>query len=638
MDGFTNERNRIKMSKSKEESINIINKEFDDSNNKKEAKSLFLALEKSIKDISNSEFSLVWLIDYEKKKIKTLHKNRDLSLDLEASILESVFLSKKAFFDNYVVSHQKYNQKIDNILNVKIKSILVVPVLDKRTGEVVACSVAFNSVHHKGEFKRYDARSLGLLEQHIFDLIKMSNDEPIVTVEREVAPVLKEKKEPSLTIENTTPRVLRKTKVELEAELKIEQEKVRALENELLLKTQALKMKEQEIQEYIPTVVEDEDGVLTSDVYTVLDFLTNEVRYLANEEHKIHLFLEIIKNSLHNKEQLHFLNSELEKTQLIEQLATKLYTREKMPVVLEQFNIYQLINDITLLYGQTLADKNITLNVFLNPTTPNFLHSDRYKIKSLIVHLMNNVFNFTNEGGAIEISIAFSDTTELLSIEIKGIKQHQSKETKRFFKNQQTSHSLTSSDRGLGLSVSSNLINILSGKLKLSTLGENEHLFTVLLPMKKGKEERRAEFLHPKVMKVAILMNEENRYALDNLVRYLIAMGVDEKFIVSFQSSKKMSKIKFSHLFCFENMFSSELQFKNFSSVVILKYSQKPLTLGKNQKSKVDELSINSYYGSKLQNILFPNMQKVELIKNTLLVEDSFLNKFSNVLKRLKFS
>jgi len=627
-----------KMSKSKEECINIINKEFNSFNNKQTSKTLFLALEKSIKVIANSEFSLVWLIDDAENKISTIHNNKRLTLMLEACILNEVFVSKKAFFDNYVVSHQKYNQKIDNILNIKIKSILVIPILDKIEGKVVACLSAFNSVKHKGEFKRYDIRSLGLLERYVFDLIKSLNDDKIT--KPKVSLASKKREEVSVETENRISRGIRKTKIELEAELKIQKERIRVLENEIRLKEEIIKSKDKEAKEYPVVALEDETKIIEkSEIFIILDFLTNEVQYLANEEHKIYLFLEIIKNSLHNKEQLSFLNAELEKRQLIEHLANKLYTREKMPVVLEQFNIYQLIHNTTILYSRMLADKNITLNVFLNPNTPNFLYSDRYKIKSLLVHLINNIFNFTNEGGAVEVNINLLETTDLLSIEIKGIKNNQSKKMKSFFKDEElTSHSLLSSDKGLGLSVSSNLINILGGKLKLSTVGENEHVSTVLLPIKKSKEEKNIEFLHPKIMKIAILMSEDNRYALQNLVRYLNSMGIEEKFILSFQSPKKMSNIKFSHLFCFENMFSSELKFNNFSSVIVLKYSEKPLNLGTNQKNRVHSLYINSYYGLELQKILFPNMKRVELLENTLLAEDSFLNKFSNVLKRLKFS
>ena len=580
------------------------------------------------------------MLDDTTNTLSTRYRNRNLTLGLEASILESVFLSKKAFFDNYVVSHQKYNKKVDNILNIDIKSIIAVPILDKIEGNVVACILAFNSVHHKGEFKRYDIRSLGLLERYVFDLIRTLNSEQHkVVVEHKVALSSTEKKESLIKIERSTPKVIRKTKLELEAELKSQKEKIKALEKELLLKTEALENREKKIYEYEITVVEDEaEVVVKSDIYIILDFLTNEVQYLSTEEHKIYLFLEIIKNSLHNKEQLVFLNSELEKIGLIEQLATKLYTREKMPVVLEEFNIYQLVNDVTMLYSRTLTDKHITLNVFLNPTIPNFLYSDSYKIKSLMVHLINNIFNFTNEGGAIEVNVNFLNTTELLSIEIKGIQYYESKEMRKKSKHQELNHSLTSSDKGLGLSVSSNLINILSGKLKLSTVGEDEHLFTVFLPVKKSKEEKNVTFSHPKVMKIAVLMSEENGYALKNLVRYLVAMGIDEKFILSFKNPKKMNNIKFTHLFCFENMFSSELQFEKFSSVIVLKHSQKPLNLRENQKNRVHSLYVNSYYGLKLQEILFPTMQRAELKENTLLGEDSFLSKFSNVLKRLKFS
>jgi len=627
------------MSKSKEECINIINKEFNNFNNKHTSKSLFLALEKSIKLIANSEFSLVWLIDDVENTISTIHNNKRLTFILDACILNEVFISKKAFFDNYVVSHQKYNQKIDNILNIKIKSIMVVPVLDKIEGKVVACLSAFNSVKHKGAFRRYDIRSLGLLERYVFDLIKSWNND------EEESFLAKDNERVKLKVSLNSKREevsrgIRKTKTELEAELKIQKERILALENELRLKEEIIKSKDKEAKEYPIVALEEEKKIIEkSEIFIILDFLTNEVQYLANEEHKIYLFLEIIKNSLHNKEQLSFLNSELEKRQLIEHLATKLYTREKMPVVLEHFNIYQLINDVSILYSRMLADKNITLNVFLNPTTPNFLYSDRYKIKSLIVHLMNNIFNFTNEGGAVEINIEFLKITKLLSIEIKGIKNNQLKKMKSFFKDEKlSSYSLLSSDKGLGLSVSSNLINILGGKLKLSTIGENEHVSTVLLPMQKSEEEEEVELFNTKVMKIAILMSENNRYALQNLIRYLHSMGIDEKLILSFSTPKKMSNMKFSYLFCFENMFSSEIKFNNFSSVIFLKYSENPLNLGKNQKNRVHSLYINSYYGLELQKILFPNMKRAELVENTLLAEDSFLNKFSNVLKRLKFS
>ena len=648
------------MSKSKEQCINIINQKFRNFKNEKDLNSRLLALEETIINISDSEYASIWLFDSSTNKIKNFSKNETINLSSEDSILQTVLLSKRGFFDNYIVSHKKYNQKVDNPLNIKIKSMIIVPILDKSKGTVVAFISAFNSVHHTEELKRYDIRSLKLLENYIFDVVKLIGNEKTLLIKSSledklkilkksvpkketVIKKIKKKEEVSVTKKNViikpSKQVKRKTKIELEEEIRLQKEKIIELENQLELNAKALEKREKEkkkseltlfnpmLEEYVPERTE---------LDSILDFLTNEVTYLADEDHKIYLFLEIIKNSLHNKDQLHFLNHELEKSQFIEKLANDLYVREKMPIVLTEFNIYQLINDISNLYSKTLTAKNMTLNIFINPQVPSSLISDSPKIKSLIIHLMNNVFNFSNEGGAIELDIEYSGVTKLLTFEIKGLRHNEAKKIKNFFNYQEISHSLTSSDNGLGLSVSSNLINIMGGKLKLTTIGKNEHSFTALIPVAQKVEEEAKKFFHKKVIKVAILMDEENSHAVQNLVKQLLSIGIDEKFILSFQSSRKMNNIKFSHLFCFENMFTSELHLKNFPSISILKYSQKELNIP-SKDIKVNILHVNSYYGIEIQKIFFPNMPTVEIETNTLLVEDSFLSKFNNVVKRLKF-
>jgi len=658
---------KFQMSKSKKQCINIINKRNDNLKNEKDTKALFIVLEETIKDISSSEFGLLWLFDEDKNRLKTFIKNREIELILETSILKSVSVSKRGFFDNYVVSHQKYNQKVDNPLNIKIKSMIIVPILDKRKEKVFGFISAYNSVKHTEELKRYDLRSLGLLESCAFDAIQILNDDTFLTplptkdIKETLPPkkieIVKKitttrrtsgkiKKKP-IKIEKKETTSSGKSKLDLERELKVQKEKIRALENELLLKTESIKNKEAEIEKYSLTVLdtEVEEDILPvhSELNTVLAFLTNEVTYLSNEDHKVYLFLEIIKNSLHNKEQLHFLNYTLDNSGLIEKLANDLYIREKMPLLFEEFNVYQLINDIGHLYGKTLADKNITFNIFINPYTPHLLVSDKDKIKSLIIHLMNNIFNFTNESGAIELNVKFLEESSELNIEIKGLKHYEIKKMKSFFAQKEVSHSLTSSDSGLGLSVSSNLINILGGKLKLFTSKNNEHSFMALIPiqiMEKSDEHEKKIFLFNKILKVAILMGEENLYASQSLVRQLQALGIKEKSILTFRNSKKMNNTKFSHVFCFENMLFSDFKFKNVSSLTILKHSNMSLNLKKIESKHcvVNELYVNNYYGLELQKILFPDMDVIEMKENTLVVEDSFLSKFNNVVKKLKFS
>ena len=616
------------MSKSKEECLNIINQQFTNLENKKDENSLFIALEQVIIEISSSEFSLVWVLNNKRDKIETYYKNKRLEVDLEESILKSVLLSKKGFFDNFVVNHPQYNFRVDNILNINIKSIIVVPILDKATNEVVAFVVAFNSINHKEEFRRYDIRSLGLLSPSVFNLLKISKANGIVG------------RGNSLVKKKDLNRA--KTKIELERELNLYKIKLQSLEKELLLKTEALADKEAEMKASVSalTVVqseEDNNNPLNhnDDIYTILNFLNDEVHYLANEEHTLYLFLEIVKNSLHNKDQLKFLNRELEKLGFIEKVANALYIREKMPILIEPFNLYQLVNDISTLYSKTFSDKNITFNIFLNPNSPNIIVADKDKIKSLIVHLMNNIFNFITNSGAIDLSINFSNREELLTLEVISVNGHQTEKIKNFFAHKEMNQTLKYSESGLGLSVGSNLVKILNGKLKLSARGEDKHLFTVSLPVKKSRESKVLEYPVDNSLKVAILMSRENHLAVKNLIDYLHSMGVDEKFIFTFESARKIKDLKISHLFCFENIYSSELDLNGFPSITLLKYSQKKLNI---QRNGINTLYVNSYYGLELQKILFPNIVGIEVREKTLLIEDSFLAKFSNVVKKLKLS
>ena len=618
------------MSKSKKESIQIINKEFKGLINNTDIDSLFLALDRAIKAISGSEFSLILSIDNDNREIKTYINQKYISIKLEKSIVEKVAKSKRAFFDNYLVSNKNYNPKIDNILKIDIKSMIVVPIIDKIKGEVVAFILAFNSVDYKGEFKRYDTRSLGLLKNHVLKLVKKL-DTSIVKI------ALEDKIETTSLIDRNlidTKASIQNINEELEAKLKSQQARIEELENELLLKDKLLESNVSPKEEYLVTVVEDEENVVDSDIHTILDFLTNEVVYLSNEEHQLYLFLEIIKNSLHNKEQLDFINSKLDKNSMVEELATQLYTREKMPIIFDEFNIHQLVNHISLLYANTFFDKNITFNIFVEPSIPTLFYSDKRKIQSLIIHLINNALGFTNEGGAIELDLSFLESEEIIKIVVKGIKHFNKQDSKHFFKKSKITSTVTSPHKGIGLSVSSNLIKLLDGKLKLSRVGENIHLFTSFLPIRKIETEEIVNFLYKNNIKVAILSADDDIYVLENLVKYLKYMEINKESIYFFKSIKSMGNSKFSHLFCFEDMLSSDIKFKNFSSVTVFRNSQKPLTFGVD--NLIHEIDINSYYGLQLKRILFPNVDILELEENTLFIKDSFLSKFSNVIKKLK--
>ncbi len=622
------------MSKTKEQCLSIIEEKF--LNLETDLSSKLLIVEKTIKEISGAEYGFIYLYNEENNQLKFLIEGKELDIPIASSIAEEVLLTKKGFFDNYTVSHKRYNQKVDNPLNIKIKSLLLVPIFDKEKERVIGLISAMNSVNHIQNFKRYDIRCLGFLNSKIREIIKLFQKGNSI-YENKQTPLKESKK--SLPPETKNPETKKtenkKTEVEkLLLKLSAQEEKIKELEQQLLLKKENVSDDVLVIDEALY-----QETNKSTKLKDILEFLTNEVTYLAHEEHKIYLFLEIIKNSLHNKEQLNFINHMLDKSKLVHKLANDLYNREKMPMLYEEFDIYQLISSITNLFASPYKEENITFNVFINPHIPRLLYSDMMKLKSLITHLLNNVYGLVNSGGVIELSIDYIQEKEFLNIEVKAIRYTSGKDIKKLFQsNPISSYSLTSADSGLGLSVSSNLINILNGKLKLSTFGDDEHSFCVTVPVKMVKEVNKKDFSSKKKIKIAILMDKENKHAAQNLIRYCQSMGIKERDIIVFSDYKKMSNMKFSHLFCFENMLSKVMNSSNCSCLIILKYTTSKIQKDSFDNKKIYDFYINSYYGQELQELFFPDTISEKVLGKTLLIEDSFLKKFNKIVNKLKLS
>lgn len=641
------------MSKNKEQSIKIISKKLNNIDSTSNFIELLEVVEEVIKEISGSEYGLVSIFDEDEKKLNIINRNLAFKLGTSQSITLETILSKQSLFENYVTSHKKYNQKIDNPLNIQIKSILIIPILDYDKKLVIGTIQAINSIENPIEFGRYDIRILTLLNNSIYKIfkyLKEQNNQQRNKEEIDNKNIVKSQKEIQFFIEKRGEKRIenrvkkRKTKLELERELKQYENEVQELKNQLNQKNKTIEeLKEslhhtqKEIVTYknisITNKLEQEESKIRDEIKIILNFLINEINYFENDKHKIYLFLEIIKNSLHNKEQLTVIDKMLEESLFANNLVQELYVQQKMPIEYQSFNIFQAISEITSLYGHTLSNRDITFNIFIEPKTPSWMEGDINKIKSLMLHLLNNIYGLVDNGGAIEVLVSFSHLNNTLNLELKGLLPSNMKEIKKFFNNKIISHPLTTSDNGLGLSICTNLINILNANLKLTTIGREESSFKITIPIHLSSKNIEKNYFHKSYLKVGILMNESNLYSYRNIERYLINFGIDKKNIFLFNHHKQMNNQTFFHLICFENMLSKKFDMSRFNSVSILKDSIEEANNSYEKGIEVHELYINGYYGLTLQKILFPDIPTDEIIPKTLLMKDSFFNKIINKLK-----
>lgn len=640
------------MSKNKEQSLNIITQKFGNIEEKNRFKGLSLALEESIKEISSAEYGLVLMFDSLSKQIEILNKNITFNLINTKSILQTVLFSKKPIFENFVVSHKKYNQKIDNPLNIDIKSTITIPILNIEKTEVIGFIQAINSVNSSVKFGRYDLRILNLLDSYARKTFEQSSyrsvensslstphiSKPTPQKERVLKPIILHK------------AICRKTKNELKAELKEYEEKIEILKKELnskeqiaskleeslSIKTQELNNSQKKIAKYELISLEEnlkkEEKEKLDELKIILDFLTNEVNYLLKGKDKIYLFLKIIKNSLHNQKKLLTIDKELKETQFLNSLVESIFTIEKVPLIKETFNIFQTISEVTNLYSHEFSNKDITFNVFIDPRSPNWVITDEEKIKSLMVHLLNNLYGVVDSGGAIEVLVGYSSLSKSIILNIKGLFPNKLKEIKRLFKNKKVSHGLTTSSSGVGLSICNNLIAILGAKLKVTTIKGDEYSFKIDIPIKIDRKSINKILPYENPKKVGILMDDSNLFAYLNIKRYLLSLNIKNENILLFKNNKKINSRSFSHLFCFENMLSKHFDMSIFNSISILKYSSEISQNDYGRGIDVNELYINSYYGMEVQKILFPDIPVENITPKTLLVKDSFFNRVVNKL------
>ena len=156
----------------------------------------------------------------------------------------------------------------------------------------------------------------------------------------------------------------------------------------------------------------------------------------------------------------------------------------KMTLSEEDLNLRQLMQSLYHLQKVTAKEKGIALHYDFDPATPQFICSDRSKLKQILLNLLSNAIKFTPEGKNIFLRAGFSKNQILLEVRDEGIGIEQDKQITIFDPFVQADASVTREfgGTGLGLAITKNMVEMLGGKIELeSTPGEGS-TFKVAIP------------------------------------------------------------------------------------------------------------------------------------------------------------
>ena len=156
----------------------------------------------------------------------------------------------------------------------------------------------------------------------------------------------------------------------------------------------------------------------------------------------------------------------------------------KLELHIEEYNIIDLCNQVIELIKYETETKDIKLILTINEEVPKFLLIDYIRIKQILINLLSNALKFT-EKGTIELNVSSIETKNnscKLRFYVKdtgiGIKKINQEKIFEAFSQEDSSMTKKFGGTGLGLTISNQLLNLMSSRLQLeSEFGKGSTFF-----------------------------------------------------------------------------------------------------------------------------------------------------------------
>ena len=287
-----------------------------------------------------------------------------------------------------------------------------------------------------------------------------------------------------------------------------------------------------------------------NDTIEIYKFLANAIKepsrakdyFLANMSHEIRTplngiigFTNILKDTKLNEEQREFLNIIEESSNNLITIVNDILDFSKVSsgkIEFENipFNVIEKFEATIDSYSAKAAQKNIDLELFIDPNLPTELIGDATKISQVIINLLSNAIKFTDEYGTVSVNIEkVSEIADFVTIKFSisdsgiGITEEQQSKIFDAFSQADASTSRKFGGTGLGLTISSKFVSLMGGKLEVESVENEGATFFFSLNMKKPmgiKEKKRPSLQH-----ITVGYMQSEKRCDKNLKRYIEYFG-----------------------------------------------------------------------------------------------------------------
>ena len=147
----------------------------------------------------------------------------------------------------------------------------------------------------------------------------------------------------------------------------------------------------------------------------------------------------------------------------------------KLEIVEEPYQVASMLNDVISMIRIKMEDKNIALEVRVNPNVPSELKGDEIRIKQVLINLLSNAVKFTEIGSVtLEVDSEPDGNGKCrLRVRVKdtgaGIREADLKMIFDSFTQVDSKRNRAMEGTGLGLAISQRLVNLMQGEIDVTS-------------------------------------------------------------------------------------------------------------------------------------------------------------------------
>ena len=189
---------------------------------------------------------------------------------------------------------------------------------------------------------------------------------------------------------------------------------------------------------------------------------------------------------------------------------------DKMELESIAFDIFKKIESSVEMFVSKIDTKEIDLNLFIDPRIPQTLIGDPTRLSQVIINLVSNAVKFTDTNGKIGVHAEYlsqhnNDITFKVSVSDSGIGLTKEQQSKIFEAYGQADASTTrkSGGTGLGLTISSKIIDSMGSKLQVESEEGEGSTFSFTLTLKSDEHNEQVSYTQFKGMNVGLLLPDK---------------------------------------------------------------------------------------------------------------------------------